>query len=241
MFNSMYRAGMQYPNVVAFVRGDVNGDKVIDNIYLTGTRTPTSPFVQNITLLIQDGRTGVTTSVPLKENAGYDPTLLLADFTGDGVKDIQIGIASGGSGGTMYYYIYSYINNIPRLIFDFNLYNELFKYEVTYKDDYKVEFISRQNNERYIIDLTYKGTEYLNEIYDKNGKLREPIEGFVNPISGLYPIDFDSNGVYELLAYQRIAGRYNADAIGYVQNTLKWNGTVFMLSNQNVAIFGKQV
>jgi hypothetical protein len=127
------------------------------------------------------------------------------------------------------------------LIFDFNLYNELFKYEVTYKDDYKVEFISRQNNERYIIDLTYKGTEYLNEIYDKNGKLREPIEGFVNPISGLYPIDFDSNGVYELLAYQRIAGRYNADAIGYVQNTLKWNGTVFMLSNQNVAIFGKQV
>jgi hypothetical protein len=237
----MYRAGMQYPNVVAFVRGDVNGDKVIDNIYLTGTRTPTSPFVQNITLLIQDGRTGVTTSVPLKENAGYDPTLLLADFTGDGVKDIQIGIASGGSGGTMYYYIYSYINNIPRLIFDFNLYNELFKYEVTYKDDYKVEFISRQNNERYIIDLTYKGTEYLNEIYDKNGKLREPIEGFVNPISGLYPIDFDSNGVYELLAYQRIAGRYNADAIGYVQNTLKWNGTVFMLSNQNVAIFGKQV
>jgi hypothetical protein len=62
MFNSMYRAGMQYPNVVAFVRGDVNGDKVIDNIYLTGTRTPTSPFVQNITLLIQDGRTGVTTS-----------------------------------------------------------------------------------------------------------------------------------------------------------------------------------
>ncbi len=241
MYNSMYRAGMLYPNVVvAFVRGDVNGDKVTDNVYLTGTRTPTSPFVQNITLLIQDGRTGVTTAVPLKENAGYDPNLLLTDFTGDGVKDIQIGIASGGSGGTMYYYIYSFINNIPRLMFDFNLYNELFKYEVTYKDDYKVEFISRLNNQRYIIDLSYKGIEYLNEIYDKNGKLKEPIEGFVNPISGLYPIDFDSNGVYELLAYQKIAGRYNADAIGYVQNTLKWNGTLFILSNQNVAIFGTQ-
>lgn len=241
MYNSMYRAGMLYPNVVvAFVRGDVNGDKVTDNVYLTGTRTPTSPFVQNITLLIQDGRTGVTTAVPLKENAGYDSNLLLTDFTGDGVKDIQIGIASGGSGGTMYYYIYSFINNIPRLMFDFNLYNELFKYEVTYKDDYKVEFISRLNNQRYIIDLSYKGIEYLNEIYDKNGKLKEPIEGFVNPISGLYPIDFDSNGVYELLAYQKIAGRYNADAIGYVQNTLKWNGTVFILSNQNVAIFGTQ-
>lgn len=240
MYNSMYRAGMLYPNVVAFVRGDVNGDNVTDNVYLTGTRTPTSPFVQNITLLIQDGRTGVTTAVPLKENSGYDPTLILNDFTGDGVKDIQIGIASGGSGGTMYYYIYSFINNIPRLMFDFNLYNQLFKYDVSYKDDYKVEFLSKLNNQRYIIDLSYKGIEYLNEIYDKNGKLKEPIEGFVNPISGLYPIDFDSNGVYELLAYQKIAGRYNADAIGYVQNTLKWKGTVFMLNNQNVAIFGAQ-
>ncbi len=67
------------------------------------------------------------------------------------------------------------------------------------------------------------------------------IEGFVNPISGLYPVDFDSNGVYELLAYQKIAGRYNADAIGYVQNSLKWNNGIFTLYNQNVAIFGSEM
>jgi len=36
----------------------------------------------------------------------------------------------------------------------------------------------------------------------------------------LYPVDFDGNQVYELLAYQKIAGRYNADALGYVLNTL---------------------
>lgn len=28
----------------------------------------------------------------------------------------------------------------------------------------------------------------------------------------IYPVDFDSNKVYELLAYQKIAGRYNADS-----------------------------
>jgi len=50
----------------------------------------------------------------------------------------------------------------------------------------------------------YKGAEYLNEIYDKNGKLRVPIFGFVNPLSGLYPLDYDSNKVYELLTYQKI-------------------------------------
>lgn len=226
--------------VVAYARGDVNGDKIPDNVFLTGTMTPDSPFIQNITLLIQDGRTGIFTSVPLKENAGYNPTLFLGDFTGDGVDDILVSIASGGSGGTMYHYIFSFLGNKLRLMFDFNVYNELYKYAVNYQNNYRVEVISKINNEKYIIDITYKGAEYLNEIYYENGRLKQPIEGFVNPLSGLYPVDFDYNGVYELLAYQKIAGRYNADALGYVLNTLKWKDNMFVLDNQNVAIFGAQ-
>jgi hypothetical protein len=231
---------MIYPNIVSFACGDVNGDRIPDNIYLTGTKTPDSPFIQNITLVIQDGATGLFTSIPLKENAGYNPTLFLCDFTGDGVNDILISIASGGSGEIMYYYIYSFINNIAKLLFDFSVYNDQYKYDVTYRDYYKVEIISRKNNTKYIIDISNKGAEYLNEIYDENGKLKAPITGFVNPLSGLYPIDFDSNKVFELLAYQRIAGRYNADSLGYVQNTLKWVNNMFILDNQYVAIFGSQ-
>ena len=85
---------------------------------------------------------------------------------GDGTADILISIASGGSGGIMYYYIYSFINNTPQLLFDFN-----------------------------------------------------------------------ANNVYELLAYQKIAGRYNADSLGYILNTLKWKDNIFILDNQYVAIF----
>jgi hypothetical protein len=80
----------------------------------------------------------------------------------------------------------------------------------------------------------------LNEIYNANGKLKHPITGFVNPLSVLYPVDFDSNGVYELLAYQKIAGQYNADALGYVMNTLGWRKNRFVLQNQYVAISGAQ-
>lgn len=43
---------------------------------------------------------------------------------------------------------------------------------------------------------------------------------------------------FELLAYQKIAGRYNADSLGYVLNTLAWSGNRFGLKNQYVAIFG---
>lgn len=238
MYNYYARTNMNPPNVVSFARGDVTGDRVPDNVYLTGIMTPASPFIQNITLLVQDGRSGELTSVPLRENAGYNPTVFLGDFTGNGVDDIFISIATGGSGGIMYHYIYSFVDNTAQLLFDFNVYNEQYQYEVTYQDYYKVEVVSMINNKKYIIDISTKGNEYLNEIYDENGKLKSPITGFVNPLSGLYPVDFDSNKRYELLAYQKIAGRYNADSLGFVLNTLAWLDNRFVLQNQYVAILG---
>jgi hypothetical protein len=240
MYNCYFRANTMNPNIVVHVIGDVNGDRIPDNVFLTGIKTPMSPFIQNITLVVRDGRTGRTTSVPLNENAGYNPRLFLGDFNGDGVNDILIGIDSGGSGAIMYYYIFSFINNMPQLMFDFNVYNNEYKYEVTYEDNYKVEVTSEKNNAKYIIDISLKGQDYLDEIYDENGKLKHPISGFVNPLSGLYPVDFDSNGVYELLAYQKIAGRYNADSLGYFLNTLKWEDNRFVLNNQNIAIWGSE-
>jgi hypothetical protein len=234
----MYNYYRVDPSVVSFAKGDVTGDKVPDNVYLTGTKTPDSPFIQNITLVVQDGRTGAYKSVDLSENAGYNPTLFLGDFTGNGVDDILIRIDSGGSGAFTYDYVYSFLNNNPQLIFDFNAYNEQFQYDVNFQNNYKVKVVSKINNLTYLIDISLRDPEYLSEIYDANGKLKSPIEGFVNPLSGLYPVDFDSNGVYELMAYQKIAGRYNADALGYFINTLGWENDRFVLQNQYVAISG---
>lgn len=241
MYTYYFRANMNYPSIVSFVQGDVNGDGIADNVYLTGIRTPDSPFTQEITLVVQDGRTGSVTSTPLSENSGYDPSLFLGDFSGNDPADILISIVTGGSGGIMYHYIYSFRDNRAELLFNFSDYNEEYKYEVAYKDYYKVEVVSLVNNKKYMIDISTRDTEYLNEIYDENGKLKNSINGFVNPLSGLYPVDFDSNKVYELLAYQKIAGRYNADSLGYVLNTLKWKDNRFVLENQYVAIFGKSV
>ncbi|MFA9376189.1 MAG: hypothetical protein ACERKZ_05470 [Lachnotalea sp.] len=260
MYYNQSEADMQYPSVLDFVLGDVTGDGIPDKIYLTGVRTQSSPYILDITLVIQDGRTSLQISVPLEENAGYNPKLSLWDFTGDGIKDIFIGIDSGGSGGIIFYYIYSFVHNVVRRMFDFQIFNEQYQYSVAYKDNYKVHVIGKyksertsplqlptpaddiciaeENNKEYILDISNKGNDYLNEIYDENGMLKEPIEGFVDPLSGMYPVDFDSNKVYELLSFQKIAGRYHADGLGYVQNILKWCGNKFVLDSQYVAILG---
>ncbi|MGP4071223.1 VCBS repeat-containing protein [Piscibacillus sp. B03] len=232
----------QEPQVVAFAQGDVTGDGVMDNVYLTGVHTPDSPFVQDITLVIQDGLTGRFNMTPLSDGQGYDPTLFLGDFTGDGVSEIMISIATGGSGGIMTEYIYSYLDHQENLLFDGNAYNEAYQYQVTYLDDYKIQVVSESNQQQYIIDISVsRDQDYLDDIYNADGTLISPISGWVNPLSGLYPVDFDSNGVYELLAYQRIAGQYNADSFGYVLNQLAWEDDAFVLDQQSVAIFGSDL
>jgi len=68
MYNCYFRAYTMNPNIVFSIIGDVNGDRIPDYVFLTGISTPESPFIQNITLVVRDGRTGITTRVPLSEN-----------------------------------------------------------------------------------------------------------------------------------------------------------------------------
>jgi hypothetical protein len=44
MYNFYFRDNMTYPRIVSYARGDVNGDGIPDNVYLTGIKTPDSPF-----------------------------------------------------------------------------------------------------------------------------------------------------------------------------------------------------
>lgn len=228
-------------SIVTAKRGDIDGDGIIDNVLLTANKTPDSPFWKNITLSIQNGRTNHYHQIPFKNNAGYNPTLFLGDFTGNKVDDILVVIDTGGSSGAIYTYAFSYINGQIRQIFNSDTFNEDYTYGVTYQDQYKVTVINQKLKEKYVLDLTYKGKKYLNDIYNKDGVLKAPIEGWVNPLSGLYPVDFNRDGTYELATYQRIAGRYNADSLGFVQNVLKWNGQVFSLERRNVAILGGKI
>lgn len=224
--------------LVTYTVGDVTGDGVEDYIYITALQKEHSPYLYHITLFVQDGLTGAVTRTVLPESQGYDPSVFLGDFTGNQVKDIFISVATGGSGAIYNHYVYQYTSSMPQLIFNSAVYNEQYQYEVTYQDNYKVAFLSKYNGMYYVIDISTRDPSYLNEIYDSNGVLKQPISGFVNPLSGMYPVDFDYNGVYELLGFQRIAGRYNADALGYVNNVVGWKNNQFILQNQYLDIFG---
>ncbi|MBM7648235.1 hypothetical protein JOC78_001177 [Bacillus ectoiniformans] len=229
--------------VLDYIRGDVTGDGANDRIFLIGQKENSqAAFADNIMMVIQNGATGQYMTLPLKENAGYGASLFLADFTKDSVLDILVSIDSGGSGGLAYYYIYSVSKNQPVLIFDFEVFNQAFPYTVRFLNGYKLEVVNVTMKEQFILDITGRGQEYLDEIYKPDGTLKEPIEGWVNPLGGLFPIVRDKKaGTYDLLAMQRIVGRYNADSFGYAQTFLTWNGKHFVAMSADVAVFGNDI
>ncbi len=229
-------------DTIAFTTGDVTGDGNVDQIYLTGKKVPNGELFEQITLVIRDGRTGVFKNIKLKQNVGYQPTLFLCDFNGDGVLDIMIRIDSGGSGAITYSYIYSYAKSDQELLFDSEYYNEQYQYTVRYMDNYFVKITSKENDTEYLVDLSNREDEYLDEIYTEDGELKRPITGEVDPISLILPGDIKNDGGCQLLLFQEVWGLYHADALGYIENFLCWDKykQKFVLMNQYLGITGTE-
>ena len=163
----------------------------------------TEIFADHITLVIQDGRSNQTSTINLQKNAGYNTKLFLGDFSKDNIFDILISIESGGSGGYGIFYIYSFRNNIPRLLFDFEKYNNSYTFKVNYEDFYKVNVGSPPLDLLFTLDIRYKGYDYLSQLYDENGKLKQPVKGEVLAASALNPIVTNQKSMsYDLLDFQ---------------------------------------
>jgi hypothetical protein len=224
-------------------QGDVTGDGIIDFVYLYGRKNiETEIFADQITLVIQDGRSNQISTINLQNNAGYNAKLFLGDFSKDDRLDILVSIESGGSGGYGIFYIYSFINNIPRLLFDFEKYNNSNTFKVNYKDLYKVNVESPSLDLLFILDISYKGYDYLSQVYDDNGKLKQSVQGEVLSAGALYPIVTNQKGMsYDLLVISRIIGISNSDTLGYVENLLTWNGTQFISTRLATAILGTKL
>lgn len=223
---------------IAAARGDLTGDGVPETVFLTGVQQTGSVAYRQITLEIEDGATHRRTRLPLPQDVGYDPQLILGHMTGRGREDVLVSVDSGGSGGIGYYTVYSYRDGAYRTVFDSEAFAASLPYTVTYQDQYVVRAESPANGMVYLIDISGRDEAYLGELYDEDGMLRRPTQGFVDPVSLLYPADVNRDGLLELVAWQRISGLYHADGLGDFINTLAFDGRAFALSTQTVGILG---
>lgn len=223
---------------IAMAQGDMTGDGVPETVLLTGEQRMGSAYWQNIELEIIDGKSGRTMRVPLALNEGYEPQILLGSMTDRDRVDALIAMDTGSSGAIGLYTVIGYIGGTYRTLFDSERFAQEMRYTVTYLDQYAVRAQSENTGMNYYIDLAGKDAAELEHLYREDGVLRQPQEGFVDPVSLLYPADVNRDGLLELVAWQRISGLYHADGLGDFINTLSWNGQTFALASQTVGILG---
>lgn len=96
--------------------------------------------------------------------------------------------------------------------------------EVNYMDNYRVLVNSEKLEQSYTLDISARKEVYEGTVYDKDGKLIKPQEGFVIDLPHLYPIKIDGSVPYKLEAKHDIAGTSHADQLGSIVLFWKYTG-----------------
>lgn len=198
---------------------DLTGDGINDVVVLKGTPARSSIYFENLTLDVTDGKTHQTMELSLNTE-GYEPKLSFGDLTGNGVKDVLVSAATGGSGGTYNYAIATVKNDYMVLLpvpQDIAVTGQFI-------DGYKAE-IKIGNQEPFTLNLQDRKNIYdENNVY-QNGKLLKKVDVMVDGYSDLRMVTSDQNGMYALQGTQRVSGFAHYDGILDVVSTWKWDGT----------------
>jgi hypothetical protein len=209
--------------------GDVNGDMILDTVYLMGDKFAGDPYFKNIKLSIEDGRTHYRYDIPLPPayNTGADPWIFLGSFACLKSEDIFVGLPLNNRS---VYYLVSFLNNQPQFLLapdmgpeSYDVLSKELAFDVIYRDFYKVDVTSTKMNQTFTLDVSDRREEYEGVIYDKNGKLIKPFKGFVLYSPYLYPIQFNNDEPMRLMAVDDIAGMSHADTLGQLIYHFKYS------------------
>lgn len=226
--------------VIDYKLEDVTGDKIKDNIVLVGTKEDKKGmFVDNLNVIVQDGNSKKYTKATYEYFGGYDceDMMFIGDFNGDKVNDVMVSAPTGGSGGIVEHMIATFKDHKPSVIFT-DKENEGVRIDGKYVDGYKAEVEFKDLNKKIELDVSANKEVYKKiKIYDNNGKVLEEVKPWIYPFSKVEPIDYDCDGLYELHAYQRIVGGWNADTISYVESILKFENNKWNTKQLNYSTY----
>lgn len=212
--------------VLQILSSDLNKDGKVDTFYLVGNQADkTSPFIDKLTYVVKDGKTGKFSGTVLKDEGKYDlvgymPTVTIQDVTGDKQPDVLLSFPTGGSGGMMTHRLSTLKSGKwVELLGE----KDLTGLTITgqYADDFKVKFHAKEIDADFTIDVSYEKDMLIEyKYYDKDGKYLGGIEPWAYGLNDLKVVD--AYGMIMLEGSQRIVGTANADTIGEVKTMIHY-------------------
>lgn len=160
---------------------------------------------------------------------GYNLELFLGDFNKDGLDEIMLRGAYGGSGGYEIASVYKYKNGSLEEIFSPEIFENKYTFKAQYLPGNLVEVVLPQLEEKFIFNMNNKPKTYLDMIYEENGEVRNGAIPVVSSINEAFPIKTVYSQEIYLFIRQRVVGVSNADTIGYIESFIS-------LENDNITI-----
>lgn len=211
-------------------------DKVIllGSYYQSG-----SNFVENIEIVInsENDKKSIVTKV---NYTGYNLELFLGDFDKDGLDEIMLRGAYGGSGGYEIASVYKYKNGSLEEIFSPEIFENKYTFKAKYLPRNLVEVISPQLEEKFIFHMNNKPKTYLDMIYEENGEVRKGVTPVISSINEAFPIKTVYSKENYLFIRQRVVGVSNADTIGYIESFISLEDDNITILNIGDFNFGEK-
>ncbi|CDG01651.1 hypothetical protein [Clostridium chauvoei] len=220
--------------IIKSLGGDVKGSKKEDIVYLVGKKEGESSksLYRDLEIIVLDGGNGDYTRIPIRTNVGYNPYILLENFTGDCNKEILFISNTEDSDGKLNIFIYGFVGDKEIEIFDDENFYTSENYEVIYNDNYKLTVLDYENNKKYTLDISDKSKVYLDKLYSDTGKLKTPKKGKISPTNKCCIIKTPENKA-DLLMVQDISGENSNDKLGVVLSRISYIGESF----KNISTF----
>lgn len=200
---------------------DINDDSSEDDVVLIGEKQDNnSPFVQNIRVVVKDGKTEKYSLASIGDfNAGYEPKLFIGCFTGERNQDIFISLATGGSGGIYQYSLLSFKNNQLSPIIPQKELNRGLEFQTKCLPGFILKVADKNTTYTATIDLHKGLAEYKRlGIYNDQGDVLKDPSVLVDGFGVLKPEDINGDGIYELNGIQRISVGYHANSIANAES-----------------------
>ena len=222
----------------------ISEDNYKDQLLLVGKNPheENSIYWEEIMVIIKNENNDILIKKKLENFSGYEPELILKDFTGNNKKDIFLKAASGGSGGIYFHRVITFKENDLQIIFDENNNNGI-NVVGYFADNFKANLKFKNLNKKVVLDISANKNEYINQdIYNEDGEMIEIdlVRPYSYPFSSLKAIDYNQDGKYELIGIQRIVGAYGADTISEVESVWSYEEEKWNIFNVNYTTFLKK-
>lgn len=227
--------------IIDIKNGNITGSNCDETIILKGDYLhEDSNFVDSAKLIIKDEENNEIKECPINIG-GYNLKICTGHISSVKTEDILLYGETGGSGGYAIVIVYKYDDGKIKEIFNAEHFSEKYCCIGKYLENKKVEIVCNDYEKKYILDICNINKKYLNEIYNRDGKVitnEDPTVSYTNKVNLVKTLDDD---LLKIELYSRIIGINNSNTLGFIKTLISLKDEKVEIIEQCALNYGENI